>query len=161
MTSFENSQIFEDLRNKILGDIVIPNYEQDIICMLKYRSVWSRVAVFLNASATISTALSTIFIFLASNNNNFQTVAGLFGILALVCTQLHNYSNNQGHIKTIELNKLLENLKIDFKFPDFTQDQKINYMALRSDEISSEKLKINSVDQSTQKSYQKDEIADV
>ena len=115
-----DSQIIPDnVKQEIINNIILPSYVNDITYIIKTRSRWSTISSICITLSTVFIGLTSIFSFLSSKiGDNSNIYAGSFAVFSLVLKEFASYANYQDHIKTIEVNDILEKLNIKLKIDD-------------------------------------------
>ena len=143
MTSETSKLIPDSVKNDIINNIIIPSYKSDISYSIRTRNFWGKTATFCGILTTLLIGLSSVFSFLASKNPEYNTIAGLIGILSIVAKEFSSFSNLQDHLSTVESNEILQNIGINFKFPDTSKDIESppdNSVPINSSDISYQKI---------------------
>jgi len=110
----ENLGELQNIRIKIIQDIIAPNYYEDVSELINSREKWRRVSNWFETIGKILMALSTIVAF-ASGYYNFQIlsfIAGSLGTISMACQQFSIYSVNESKERNNQVNKILKDLNI-------------------------------------------------
>ena len=130
-----------EVKDRIVRDIIFPSIEGDIRYTVQTRTIWSTVSTICITLSITLIGLSTLLSFLAEKlGPNFSIYAGAVNIIAIILERFSGYANLQDHIKTVEVNKILDQLGIKIKFNDFS---KINEEILKGDNSDDEENKSN------------------
>ena len=115
-----NNIINDEFKNKIINEIILPSYRQNIEHIIRTKTCWSVVSNICLSFSTILIGVSSLLSFSSSSfpANNLNYYAGAVGVIAIILKEFAAYSNNQDHLKTIEVNDILKNLGIDIRIPD-------------------------------------------
>ncbi len=110
------SKIPESVKTKIIDELIIPTFIKDIRYTINTRSLWSLLATICTVGTTLAITLTTILAFL-----KLSFYAGICGILSVSLKEFGSFANYQDHLKTIEVNDILNNLGIDLQLSDETK----------------------------------------
>jgi len=107
-------------KEMIINELILPSYRENIQYTIRTRSCWSIVCTICLTSSTILIGVSSLLSFASSSfpDANMGFIAGSVGIFAVLMKEFSSYANSQDHLKTVEMNEILKNIGIDFKFED-------------------------------------------
>jgi hypothetical protein len=110
----------KQFKEMIISELILPSYRENIQYTIRTRTCWSVVCTICLTSSTILIGLSSLLSFSSSSfpDANMGFYAGSVGIIAVLLKEFSSYANSQDHLKTVEMNEILKNIGIDFKFED-------------------------------------------
>lgn len=123
-TESPNKTIFENVKNKIISQIIAPSYYNDIQDTVESRKKWRNMSNKIETLSKILVGSSTIVAF-ASGVYQYQYlsfIAGCLGTAGIVCQQFATYAIKESQERTEQANKVLKNLNIH-QIEDLTIEQ--------------------------------------
>ena len=107
--------ISELTKNKILKELVEPCYYSDVKEMMNERKIWRKTGNIFESLSKILVGCSSIISF-AAGIYDYQLLlfaSGTTCVMSLVAMQYSSYSFKESKDRTMELNKLLEEMNIE------------------------------------------------
>jgi hypothetical protein len=115
-TSETASQNINTVKNRIMKDIVVPNYYNDVKGTISSRKKWMKSSNITELLSKILTGLATIVAFSAGAYTDYtflSFIAGCIGTVSLVCQQFSTYAKGEAKERTQQANAILKMLNID------------------------------------------------
>ncbi len=114
---------YDELKNNIVSNIVVPNLEKDATMLSIWRIRWRNIANTFETMVKILIGISTV---LAYSSGYYSMpilayFAGLAGTIALVFGEFASYCKKESHERTTLFNRLLTYMNIS-PIPDTTED---------------------------------------
>lgn len=109
------------LRTKIITEYIYPSYEDEICNNLMQRKLWATMFSIFSSLTIIMICASTIVSFSVPQFPNIDYVsylAGILGVIALMCERFAHYCSSQGSSSTQKVNVLLKSIGIHDSLPD-------------------------------------------
>lgn len=109
------------LRMEIITEQIYPAYKEEITSNLTQRKVWSTMFSIFSSLTIMMVASSTIVSFSVPQFPNVHYIsylAGVLGVVALMCERFANYCSAQGSASTQRVNLLLKSIGINDELPD-------------------------------------------
>jgi hypothetical protein len=110
------SQNMNTVKNRIMKDIVVPNYYNDVRTTISSRKKWMKSSNITELLSKILTGLATIVAFSAGAYTDYtflSFIAGCIGTISLVCQQFSTYAKGEAKERTQQANAILKMLGID------------------------------------------------
>ena len=107
--------ISEITKNKILKELVEPCYYRDVKEMMNDRKIWQKTGIVFESLSKILVGCASVISF-AAGIYDYQLLlfaSGTTCVMSLVAMQYSSYSFKESKDRTMELNKLLEEMNID------------------------------------------------
>jgi len=109
------------IRKEIITKKIYPFYIQEIDNYLIQRKMWSYLYSIFSTFTIILISASTIVSFSVPQfpkKNYVSYIAGILGVVALMCDRFSHYCNTQGSVSTQKINLLLNSIGINDTLPD-------------------------------------------
>lgn len=119
----DNFPINDELKEKIVRDLIEKTYYEEIKSGLEGRTKWKTVGDVAEVVSHVLTGLSTIVSFSAGffSFEGLPFIAGCLGTMALICLKFSSYAMHESRERTSGANKILEILGIK-KIVDIATD---------------------------------------
>lgn len=145
-----NKNIQEHLRNKVIENMIIPSYEEELTYAIRARKFWMNVSPICFLLSTVMMSASTLLAFangdlLCSNLNvNLTYITGCIGVSAIMLKEFGSYANKQEHIRTLEVNGILDSIGVNVKLRDIKFVGK--YRKHINDDIAENNVETNDIE---------------
>jgi hypothetical protein len=111
---------FEDIRNNIINDDIIPTLKHEIDSNYTWRYRWNLLARCCGSLAQVLTCVGSIFSFIAANKEDttYSFVAGILGVVTISISSTAVYAKRQKREKTININTYLKKVGVRYSLPE-------------------------------------------
>lgn len=109
------------IRKDIITKKIYPFYIQEIDNYLVQRKMWSYLYSIFSTFTIVLMSASTIVSFSVPQfpkKNYVSYIAGILGVISLMCDRFSHYCNTQGSASTQKINMLLNSIGINDTLPD-------------------------------------------
>lgn len=104
------------VRGKIIKELVVPNYYNDVKSTIKGRSKYRKAANYAELLSKLLTTSATVLAFSAGaypDQSYLSFIAGCTGAVAMACLSLSSYFKSEEKERTQQANQILKVLHID------------------------------------------------
>lgn len=113
----------EEFVKKVLNEVILPSYEEEINHCLKYRNLFSVTSVICLYLSSLVICLSGIINFLSISHSEYNIYAGVLCLISGILLNLVTICKSQHHKNTAKLNTICERMGIDVRFYDSFKNQ--------------------------------------
>jgi hypothetical protein len=108
-----------NLRDDLMKNKIFPSIKDDVYYAYKWRARWLHIENRMRILVILLTSMSSGMAFVASytDTKTFSFISGMIGIITFVFINMTSHARKQFENKTIDINKYLEKLNIDFEMP--------------------------------------------
>jgi len=119
LSHYEDKEL-KNVKQKIIKEIVVPNYYNDVKCTITSRSKWRNSSNKAELLSKLLTGAATVIAFSAGAYPDYSFlsfIAGCVGTVAMVSQQFSSYAKGEEKERTQQANKILQVLDIE-SIPD-------------------------------------------
>jgi hypothetical protein len=142
----DDRKISDDVKIKIMNELIEPSYYGDVNDTIKGRKCWRISGHVFETMSKVFLAVTGIISFSAGvyHSDTLSFIAGAFSTISLATFQISGYSFNQSKKNTLELNQLLAKLDIE-QLPVFENkpydNSEINFRGAEESPKNEEEIK--------------------